>query len=301
MPLDRCLPSAAVKPWPRLTALGNRVGVVGKTENGTGPMPLIHHVVAGPATRPVVFVHGFGCGLTDWDSQVAHLSPGHRTIAVDLPAHGSIPGSASDCSIERYGADVAELMRALSLPPAVLVGHSMGCRVVTEAALQAPAHTAGVVLVDGSQFAPAMEATLKAAFAQPDGFAIMAESIFRQMFHTKADRAVSAAVIARAQRLPREVGEKLMLDMQRYDAWRLTASSGCLRVPVMAIQTTYSNEKRERQSLRAGQSTPYLEMLRGAVPSARIEVIEDTGHFPQLEEPARTNVLLDSFLASVFA
>ena len=80
-------------------------------------MPLIHHVIAGPATRPVVFVHGFGCGLTDWDSQVAHLSPRHQTIAVDLPGHGSNPGAAADCSIERYGADVAELMRALSLSP----------------------------------------------------------------------------------------------------------------------------------------------------------------------------------------
>jgi pimeloyl-ACP methyl ester carboxylesterase len=41
-------------------------------------------------------------------------------------------------------------------------------------------------------------------------------------------------------------------------------------------------------------------MLRAAVPSARIEVIEDTGHFPQLEEPARTNALLGSFVTSVF-
>jgi len=30
----------------------------------------------------------------------------------------------------------------------------------------------------------------------------------------------------------------------------------------------------------------------------RIEIIEDTGHFPQLDEPARTNALIDSFLAA---
>jgi pimeloyl-ACP methyl ester carboxylesterase len=264
-------------------------------------MPLIHHVITGSATRPIVFVHGFGCGLTDWDSQVAHFSPHHRTVAVDLRGHGNTPGSAADCTVERYGADVAELLRALSLPPAILVGHSMGCRVVTEAALQAPSHTAGVVLVDGSQFAPEMEATLKAAFAQPNGFATVADSIFRQMFQPKADKDVAAAVIARALRLAPDAGTTLMLDMQRYDTTRLTASYGCLRAPVMAIQTTYANEKRERKSLQPGQTSPYLQMLHSAVPSARIEIIEDTGHFPQLEEPARTNALLDRFATSVFA
>ena len=29
-----------------------------------------------------------------------------------------------------------------------------------------------------------------------------------------------------------------------------------------------------------GQTTPYLEMLRARIPSARTEIIEETGHFP---------------------
>jgi pimeloyl-ACP methyl ester carboxylesterase len=101
-------------------------------------MPLIHHVIIGQGRPPIVFVHGFACAHSDWDAQVAHFSPHHRTVAVDLRGHGASPGTADECSIERYGADVAEVIRALTLPPAVLVGHSMGCRVVIETALQAP-------------------------------------------------------------------------------------------------------------------------------------------------------------------
>src|SRR5580692_5574991 len=74
-------------------------------------MRLIHHAISGTATQPIVLVHGFGSGLTDRDSQVSHQSSRHRTVAVDLRAHGSTPGSAADGSMERYGADVAELMR----------------------------------------------------------------------------------------------------------------------------------------------------------------------------------------------
>ena len=262
-------------------------------------MPLIHHVVIGNAHPPIVFVHGFACGHSDWDAQVAHLSPRHQTVAVDLRGHGPSPSPAADCSIERYGADVAEVMRALNLPPAVLVGHSLGCRVVMEAALQAPNHTKAVVLVDGSQFSAAMEEPLRVAFAQPNGFATMAHTLFKDMFTAKSDPATAQAVIDRALRLPREVGEKMLTDLQRYDAYRQNATQRCLRVPVMAIQTTYSNERRERSSLRQGQSSPFLDNLRASIPGVRVEIIENTGHFPQLDEPARTNALLDSFLSGL--
>jgi pimeloyl-ACP methyl ester carboxylesterase len=264
-------------------------------------MTLILHISTGHSQPPIVFVHGFACGLSDWEAQVAALSPRHRTVAVDLRGHGDSPGAAAECSIERYGADVAEVMHALNLPPAVLVGHSLGCRVVVEAALQAPQRTAGVILVDGSQFAASMASVLKQRFANPDGFAAMADSLFTDMFTAKSNKTVVAEVIARARRLPRTIGEKMLTDLLRYDVGRLAASLSSLRVPVMALQTTYSNEKRERRSMVAGQTSPYLDMLRAQIPSVRVEIVPNTGHFPQLDEAARTNTLIEDFAASIQA
>jgi pimeloyl-ACP methyl ester carboxylesterase len=262
-------------------------------------MALIHYVVTGSGRPPVVFVHGFACAHGDWDAQVAHLSPRHQTVAVDLRGHGASPGTAAECSIERYGADVAEVLRALALPPAVLVGHSMGCRVVVEAALQAPRQTAAIILVDGSQFAAAMEPVLTERFATPDGYKTITTALFNDMFTAKSDRAVAASVVERALRLPRPIGEKMLSDLLRYDVWRLASSLAGLRVPVLALQTTFSNEKRERSTLREGQTTPYLDMLSANIPAARVEIIPDTGHFPQLDESARTNAAIDGFLASL--
>jgi pimeloyl-ACP methyl ester carboxylesterase len=246
-----------------------------------------------------VFVHGFACAHSDWDAQVAHLSPRHRTIAVDLRGHGASAGSAAECSIERYGADVAEVMRSLALPAAVLVGHSMGCRVVTEAALQAPEQVAGVILVDGSQFAAAMQATMKERFATAEGYTATTHGFFRDMFTPKSNPAIAAAVIERAGRLPLPIGEKVLTDLVRYDVGRFETSLAALQVSVMALQTTYSNERRERSTMQPGQSSPYLDMFRARVPSGRVEIIENTGHFPQLDESARTNALIDSFLAKL--
>jgi pimeloyl-ACP methyl ester carboxylesterase len=264
-------------------------------------MALIHHVVTGQGRPPIVFVHGFGCAHADWDAQVAHLSSRHQCIAVDLRGHGASPGTAADCSIERYGADVAEVMRAMALPPAVLVGHSMGCRVAIEAALQAPTHTGGLILVDGSQFAPEMAATLRDSFATPDGYATMVNGIFKDMFTPRSNPAVTASVIERARRLPQPIGEKMMTDLQRYDVGRLTRSLASLRVPLMALQATYSNEKRERRTMSKGQTTPYLEALRANIPNVRTEIIADTGHFPQLDESAQTNALIESFVMGLSA
>lgn len=64
--------------------------------------------------------------------------------------------------------------------------------------------------------------------------------------------------------------------MVRYDTGRLATSLASLRVPVMAIQTTYGNERRERRSMTAGQTTPYRDMLRANVPAIRIEIIPNT-------------------------
>jgi pimeloyl-ACP methyl ester carboxylesterase len=263
-------------------------------------MPLIHHVVTGGGRPPVVFVHGFACAHSDWTAQVKHLSPRHQVVAVDLRGHGASPGTADECSIEQYGADVAEVMRSLAIPPPVLVGHSMGCRVVVEAASQAPEHTAAVILVDGSQFAPAMKTSLKEVFAAPDGFATLVQRWFQDMFTAKSDAAVVASIVERAERLPRSIGEKVLIDAVRYDVYRLSNSLAGLRVPVLALQTTYSSEQRDRRVMTKGQTTtPYLDMLRARVPSVRVEVIADTGHFPQIDESVQTNAVLDSFLATL--
>ena len=271
------------------------VGIKGAEEE----IELIHHVVTGHGLPPIVFVHGVACAHSDWDAQVAHLSPRHQTVGVDLRGHAAGAGTAGECSIDRFGADVPEVMVALNLPPAVVVGHSMGCRIAIEVALQAHVQSVRVVLIDGTQFAPTMTAILKAAFGAQGGYVNLMRRWFGDMFTAKSDPAVVASVVTRAERLPRATGEMILLDMVQYDVHRLATAMAILRIPVMAMQTTYSNERRERWSMSAGQSTPYLQMLRACIPTVCIEVIPDTGHFPQIEERGWTSALLDSFCATL--
>jgi pimeloyl-ACP methyl ester carboxylesterase len=110
----------------------------------------IYYDRTGAGAPPLMFVHGFTCAHDDWGRQVEHFAPRHAVVTCDLRAHGASSGDPQDCTIDTYGRDVAAVMDVLELPPAVLVGHSMGCRVVLEAYRQASARVAGLVLIDGS-------------------------------------------------------------------------------------------------------------------------------------------------------
>jgi len=101
--------------------------------------------------------------------------------------------------------------------------------------------------------------------------------------YTKSNAEVVAKSLRRAGTLPQPIGEKLLLDLVRYDSVRLATSLASVNLPVMAIQSTYSNEQRERRSMTRGQTTSYLDMLRINVPAVHLEIVPDAGHFPQID------------------
>jgi len=193
---------------------------------------------------------------------------------------------------------VEALLRALALPPAVLVGHSMGCRVVLGAALRAPERVAGIVLVDGSRFGPGMTQVFEAAFAAGEYRALLRE-LFEQMFTARSDPDAVAAVIERALAVPEDVGRALLLSLVRYDIDKLEGALESTAKPLLALQTTFVDRNRKRASMSPGQTTPYLDFIRAKVPGARIEVLPGVGHFPQLDAPAATSAALESFVASL--
>ena len=51
-----------------------------------------------------------------------------------------------------------------------------------------------------------------------------------------------------------------------------------------------------RSPLKAGQSTPYLDLILSSVPGATIAVVPDTGHFTQIEAADEVNHLIAGFM-----
>src|SRR5258705_5672282 len=70
----------------------------------------------------------------------------HVVESFDLPGMGNDNTSASEVSLESYAGRVCEVLAANS-EPAVVVGHSMGGIVATQAAARCPARVAALVYV----------------------------------------------------------------------------------------------------------------------------------------------------------
>jgi pimeloyl-ACP methyl ester carboxylesterase len=244
-----------------------------------------------------VFVHGFACSHEDWKFQLEHFSKTHEIAACDLRAHGKTPGRVHECSIEHYGGDVAALVLNLDLSGAILIGHSMGCRVVLEAARALPQkRVAGVVLVDGSRAGSgnpdAAEATARAQIAK-NGYPAFAEHLFRQMFFEKTE--LSETIVSRAVRTSASFGAELWPRMARWDAASVEGALEPVRGRILAIQSTTRNAQLQRAPMKPGESSPWLDLLKSY--GAKVEIIPDTGHFTQLEAPARVNELIARFAA----
>jgi pimeloyl-ACP methyl ester carboxylesterase len=223
----------------------------------------------------------------------------HEVVACDLRGHGLTPGEPFECSIEHFGGDVAALLGLLDLQNSVLIGHSMGCRVVLEAARLTPERVAGLVLIDGSRQGSGepetAEAAAKAAI-EKTGYAAFAENLFRQMFFSPSP--LGEAIVARALRRPEGIGASLWPRMARWDAAEGDAALRAVRCPLMAIQsTTRDPVTLKRAPLKGGESSPWLDLVRKHVANARIEVLPGVGHFTQLEAPDAVNRLISQFVA----
>ncbi len=255
----------------------------------------MHFVQQGSGSPALVFVHGFACSLEDWRAQIGYFGKNHQVVACDLRAHGQTPGRPHECSIEHYGGDVAALVTHLELQKCVLVGHSMGCRVVLEANRPIADKVAGVVLIDGSRLADGdPDAAQAAARASVDklGYPAFAENLFRQMF--LAPSPTADAIVRRAVSSSGEFGPELWTRMARWDAGSMDGAFAAVRAPILAIQTTTRDANLKRTPLKAGESSPWLDYVRSH--GARAEVIPDAGHFPQIEKPEIVNRLIADFL-----
>jgi non-heme chloroperoxidase len=84
------------------------------------------------AGQPITFSHGWPLNADAWDDQMMFLaSHGYRCIAHDRRGHGRSGQPWDGNNLDVYADDLSELVEALDLKGAVMIGHSTGGGEVT--------------------------------------------------------------------------------------------------------------------------------------------------------------------------
>ena len=114
-----------------------------------------------------VLVHGSWHGSWCWHRVVPELEGlGHQVLAPDLPGHGDEATPVAQLTLAAYAEHVAAVVRGAA-EPVVLVGHSFGGIVISQAAEIIPEHISRLVYV--TAFLPANGQSLsRLAAADPN-------------------------------------------------------------------------------------------------------------------------------------
>jgi haloalkane dehalogenase len=169
----------------------------------------IHLIDQGdPAARPVVMLHGNPTWSFLWRKVIA-LLPGFRCVAPDLLGLGfsdRLPRIA-DHSLDRHGAAMAEVVEALDLRGAILVGQDWGGPIAAQVGARLPERIAGLVLANTAITVPDHpKGTLFHRFARIPG---LSDLVFRGLgfpqnvlSQIQGDKRSIRGDVARAYRWP---------------------------------------------------------------------------------------------------
>jgi pimeloyl-ACP methyl ester carboxylesterase len=263
-----------------------------------GPEQRVSAIVWGEADPELVLLHGGGQNAHTWDTVA--LALGRPLVAIDLPGHGhSGRRQDRDYGPWRNAAAVAAVMDAAAPRAAAVVGMSLGGVTAIRLAATRPDLVRKLVIVDVT---PQVEdPTRQLGQADRGAVALVTGPPVYDSFD-----AMAAAAIAASPRRPRSAVERgvrhnsVQLPDGRW-TWRydlfdrpagladfspLWADVSAITAPIMLVRGGESKFVRDED---------VAEFVRRQ-PGLRIEVVPDSGHAVQSDQPLDLTRMIDDFV-----
>lgn len=264
---------------PEMLSFATSDGSLAYRDSGEGP--------------PLVLLHAGFFDHSMWDAQIGAFAPRYRVIAPDARGHGA---SSNATRPFRPADDLAALLRRLEVGPAVLVGVSMGGGTAVDAALEHPELVRAVVVSGVGTSEPYFEdpwslevlGEQNEALAAGDiegwlnGHVRFAAGPHRSLGDVDTDVANRLRAMAFRTISKHAAGES----DHRVPVPRTWQRAASIDVPVLAING----------ALDVSDHIAMAERLVHAVPDGRAVSVENTAHFPNMEQPTEFNALLARFL-----
>ncbi|MBA2777444.1 alpha/beta fold hydrolase [Billgrantia kenyensis] len=243
---------------------------------------------------PLIVVHGLLGNADNWRSHVKQWQQARRVVAVDLRNHGRSP-HAEGMSYREMADDLLALMDRLRIDRAHLLGHSMGGKVVISLARQAPERVASLIVADIAPQAyghghDAVFAALRNLERGKPENRREADALLAEHVQERAVRLFLATNLERGE----EGGLQLRLGLDQIEAGY---------TDIMQAPAGEAPFEGATLVLRGGQShyvpDSALPRLREILPNARVETLDNAGHWLHAEQPEAFQNAVNEFLSSL--
>jgi pimeloyl-ACP methyl ester carboxylesterase len=253
---------------------------------------------------PILLIHGVAGSSDQWEPVMELLADRFTLLAPDLLGHGRSAKPRGDYSLGAYAAGLRDLTVALGIRSATVVGHSLGGGIALQFAYQFPERTERLALVSSGGLGREVHFLLRAATLP--GSELVLPLISNNRIRT-AGTAVSAGLGRLGLRTGPDIAEfargyATLADGDSRSAFlhtlRAVIDPGGQRVN--ATDRLYLAE--DMPSLIVwGRRDPIIPVSHAGnahrgMPGSRLEVFDDAGHFPQLDEPVRFARTLADFV-----
>jgi pimeloyl-ACP methyl ester carboxylesterase len=271
------------------------------------------HYLCGGSGPPLVLVHGLGSSAAvEFYHNLEPLAAHHRVLAVDLPGFGGSDKPALEYTIELFVKAVKDLMASEGVDRAAVIGVSMGGRVALGLALESPEKVERLVLVDALGVGtPRRVLAYRILLTRGLG-----ELTLRGT--ARALRRMNPATIRRfwGWYLQRPNRVNTLWSDERIANHGTLLATPEYRAAYLSALRSISGMRQLRDGVAVENRLPELRMptlliwgrhdhifpashaeaARNRIPNARVEIFDDSGHTPQMEEPDRFNRLVLDFL-----
>ena len=240
----------------------------------------LYNEVSG-AGQPVLLIHGLGSSSTDWQSQVAELSRSYQVITFDLRGHGQSDKPAGPYTMAMFAADTVGLLQALGVSTAHIVGLSLGGGIAFQLAVDVPAVTKTLVIVNS---APALVArSLKErlmiwqrlAIVRLLGMRKMGEVLSTRLFVRPEQGALRHTFVERWAATDKRA---YLASLRAMIGWSVTSRLAAIRCPTLIIAADQDYT-----------TVAVKEAYAAKIPNARVVTIPDSRHALPLEKPDEFN------------
>jgi pimeloyl-ACP methyl ester carboxylesterase len=255
---------------------------------------------------PVLYVHGAAAWSGFWIETMAAVGGRFSHVAVDLPPFGfSDHDPTATYSRSHLAARLLAVVETMRLDRPVIVGHSWGAGPALEAAMRRPDLFRGIVIVSGALgLAPGIEGPrpeplVASMLARTDFLAEPAIAL------TVTNPSMTATLLARMLHRKEAATERQAAIIRQPFVRRGTTAAYAQWLPFLMfddpLAESLSPVAVRRLTLpaaiiwgREDTVTPLAqaEHLGRLLPGASLDVMEQVGHIPHIEDPAAFAVLL---------